>query len=96
MSGQKPSDASYIERLGQVLRQQDPSSLRTFLAENARSYGGGDRAAEIERQSDAEIEALMHRMILARSDLSSLHVASRAWLQQRGLKSPSDEPSRRN
>jgi hypothetical protein len=38
----------------------------------------------------------MHRMILARSDLSSLHAESRAWLRQRGLKAPSDEPGRRN
>ncbi|MBM2809944.1 MAG: hypothetical protein HW416_703 [Chloroflexi bacterium] len=96
MTREGRSDASYVDRLGEVLRQRDPSALSAFLIDNARSYGGDRRVAEIESQSSDEIEMLMHRMIVARSDLSALHAASRAWLKQRGLKAPSDEPSRRN
>jgi hypothetical protein len=38
--------------------------------------------AEVEGRSLAEMEELMHRMILARADLEALHAGSRAALAQ--------------
>ena len=35
--------------------------------------------------SDDELEALLHRMIVARPDLQDLHRASRAWLFKHGI-----------
>jgi hypothetical protein len=78
------------------LRQRSPEALRGFLVANARRFGDERQVADIDGQSADEIEALMHRMTLARSDLAEFHTSSRAWLASRGLTGPTDEPSRRN
>ena len=91
-----PSDRDYVDRLGAVLRTRDAAELRAFLQENARQFGGESEARKIESQTDEEIEILLHRMTLARSDLSEYHAASRLWLQQRGIGVPPPNRSRRN
>jgi hypothetical protein len=63
-----------------VLRSRSPSALRDFLVERARRYGDERQVAEIEGRGADDLEALMHRMILARPDLSELHAGSRRWL----------------
>jgi hypothetical protein len=73
-------DTVYQKRLGQILRLRDPSALRSFLVEQARMYGDDGQVHTIEAQSDAALEMIMHRMILARTDLFDLHRASQAAL----------------
>jgi hypothetical protein len=91
-----PSDRDYVERLGAVLRTRDSAQLRAFLTESARRFGGADQAKQVEGQSDEEVEILLHRMTLARSDLSEYHAASRLWLQQHGIGIPPSDRARRN
>jgi hypothetical protein len=90
------ADQQYVERLGAVLRTQDVEQLRGFLIENARRFGDEAQVTQITGQSAQELEALMHRMIVARSDLAELHPSSRTWLQQHGQNPPQAEPHRRN
>jgi hypothetical protein len=71
---------SYPVELGRALRAGDAEQLRAFLIQNARSFGNQDQAEELAAQSRDQIEALMHRMTLARADLGELHEASRAAL----------------
>ena len=73
-------DRSYVQQLGGVLRQRDVAGLRAFLEAQAGRYGDQHQVDAIRGQSDAEIEALLHRMIVSRPDLSSLHAESRRWL----------------
>jgi len=91
-----PSDRDYVERLGVVLRTRDPAQLREFLTENAQQFGGESQAKQVEGQTDEEIEILLHRMTLARSDLSEYHAASRLWLQQHGIGIRPSDRARRN
>jgi hypothetical protein len=73
-------DQAYVVELGRVLRTKSPSALRDFLVEQARRYGDARQIAEIESRDAADLEALMHRMVLARPDLADLHPTSRRWL----------------
>lgn len=92
----RDADLQYVELLGDTLRAQDPERLRSFLVDQARRFGDEAQVVEIAGQSAAELEALMHRMTVARSDLAELHLASRAWLQQHGHGAPQSDPQRRN
>jgi len=90
------ADQAYVEQLGTVLRSVDPEQLRTFLVENARRYGDDAQVEQITHQSADDVEALMHRMILSRSDLSALHDGSRQWLARHGVRVPKASPDRSN
>jgi len=90
------TDGAYVEQLGAVLRTGDPEQLRAFLADNARRYGDDAQVEQITHQSAGELEGLMHRMILSRSDLSNLHEGSRQWLARNGVRVPKAAPDRRN
>ena len=74
---------SYAERLGEVLRRRDAGQLRAFLVENARRFGDQRQVADVEGKSTADMEELMHRMILARTDLKEFHGESQRWLTGR-------------
>jgi hypothetical protein len=89
-------DRTYVEQLGTVLRTRDPEQLRAFLLENARRYGDDAQVEQITGQSADELEGLLHRMILSRSDLAELHAGSRQWLAQHGVRVPKATPDRRN
>jgi hypothetical protein len=82
------SDSSYAARLGAVLRRRDPEALHLFLRESAAGYGDDRQVSEVEQRSHAEMEELMHRMILARQDLAELHQASAGWLREHGQSAP--------
>ena len=85
------SDQDYVAQLGEVLRRRDPQALRAFLEESAARFGDERQVADIRRRSPGEMAELMHRMILARADLSHLHQDSRRWLnarQSRPLRRP--------
>jgi hypothetical protein len=91
-------EASYAHQLGEVLRRRDPIALQLFLIQNARRYGDQRQVADVERQSHAALEELMHRMIIARADLKDLHRGSRQWLFSHGQDSygnDEDEAGRR-
>ena len=77
-------DRDYVSRLGQVLRQRDPAALREFLAEQAGRFGDERQVADIRTKDEAEMELLLHRMIVARPDLADLHAESQRWLADRG------------
>ena len=79
----KPSDSDYKAQLARVLRRRDPAALHLFLRQSAASYGDERQVAEVEQRSHAEMEELMHRMILTRPDLADLHAESQAWLASR-------------
>ena len=87
-----PRDSEYKARLGAILRRRDPAALHLFLRQSAAGYGDERQIADVEERSHAEMEELMHRMILARPDLSDLHPASRAWLAERNLGPPPARP----
>jgi hypothetical protein len=76
LSSSRGADGSYARRLGEVLRRRDPLALRAFLAEQAERYGDERQVADVRSKDDAEMEMLLHRMILARPDLSDLHAES--------------------
>jgi hypothetical protein len=84
LSMPKPSDQDYKARLGAVLRRRDPETLHLFLRQNASGFGDERQVVDVEERSHEEMEELMHRMILARTDMADLHAASRAWLAGRG------------
>jgi hypothetical protein len=79
-------EPGYRDRLGAVLRARDPAALRAFLLDSARRFGDQRQLDEVSHKSDAELEELMHRMIVARPDLAALHRASRDWLARHGIK----------
>jgi hypothetical protein len=76
-------DRDYVQRLGQVLRRRDPAALREFLAEQAGRFGDERQVADIRARDTAELELLLHRMIVARPDLADLHPESERWLATR-------------
>ena len=80
-----PRQISYAAQLGAVLRQGNPRVLRQFLIDNAARFGDQRQVADLEATSDPEMEELLHRMIVARSDLQPLHRASREWLFKQGI-----------
>ena len=88
-------DQEYARRLGQVLRQRDVAALRAFLEEQAGRYGDERQVEAIRAQSDAELEAILHRMILARPDLADLHAESQRRLGGSGGSPGADRRSRR-
>jgi hypothetical protein len=73
-------DRSYVAQLGEVLRQRDVGALRAFLEAQAGRYGDERQVDAIRAQSDAELETLLHRMIVSRPDLAQLHAESQRWL----------------
>jgi len=91
-----PREPSYVTKLGAVLRQRNPATLRLFLIENAARFGDQKQVADVQDRSDAEMEELLHRMIVARPDLRDLHRASREWLFRHGIDSYGETGGRRN
>ena len=91
-----PREPSYVAQLGSVLRQRDPSALRAFLVRSAERFGDTRQVAEVQAKSPAEMEELLHRMILARPDLKDLHRASREWLFRHGIDTFGQTGERRN
>ena len=91
-----PRKESYATQLGAVLRRRDVTALRRFLVESAGRFGNERQVADVEQKSDAEMEELLHRMIVARPDLSDLHRASREWLFRHGIDSFGETDERRN
>jgi hypothetical protein len=87
---------SYAAQLGGVLRRRDPRALRVFLVDSASRFGDAKQVADVQAKSEAEMEELLHRMIVARPDLQELHRASREWLFRHGIDSFGDEGPRRN
>ncbi len=77
-------ERGYAASLGAVLRQRSVAALRAFLEAQAGRYGDERQVEAIRIQSDAEIEHLLHRMTLARPDLTPLHAESRRWLAAQG------------
>jgi hypothetical protein len=91
-----PNEPSYRAQLGAVLRQRDVRALRVFLLRAAQRYGDVKQVDDVESKSDDELEELMHRMIVARNDLTDLHRASREWLFRHGIDTFGDDDGRRN
>jgi hypothetical protein len=91
-----PREPSYAAQLGAVLRRRDVGALRVFLVQSAERFGDARQVAEVEAKSDAEMEELLHRMTIARPDLSDLHRASREWLFKHGIDSYGETGERRN
>jgi hypothetical protein len=89
-------DRSYGAELGAVLRQRDVPALRAFLEAQAGRYGDERQVEAIRAQTDAELEALLHRMTVARPDLGDLHAESERWLTSQGAgpTAPPPGPSR--
>ena len=93
MPGREPS---YPEQLGLVLRARDPEKLREFLLQSAQRFGDERQVADVQAKSDEEMEELLHRMIVARPDLSDLQRASREWLFRHGIDAYGETGGRRN
>jgi hypothetical protein len=91
-----PSDASYRGQLGIVLRQQSVPALRNFLRAAAERSGDERQVAEIDARTDDDLEALLHRMTVARPDLSDLHRHSREWLFKHGIDPYGEADGRQN
>ena len=91
-----PREPSYAFQLGTVLRQRDPEALRQFLLASADRFGDAKQVADVQGKSDAEMEELLHRMIVARPDLDDLHRASREWLFRHGIDAYGESGERRN
>jgi hypothetical protein len=79
-----------------VLRRQNPLALQRFLAESAARFGNEHEVSSLEQKSEDEMRELMHRMIVARTDLTDLHRASREWLFKNGIDSYGAEGALRN
>ena len=91
-----PGEPSYRVQLGTVLRQRDVRALRAFLLQSAQRYGDARQVDDVEAKSEEELEELLHRMIVARNDLTDLHRASREWLFRRGIDTFGEDDGRRN
>jgi hypothetical protein len=89
-------EPSYADQLGAILRRRDARALRSFLRQSALRFGDETQVADVDAKSDAELEELLHRMIVARPDLQDLHRASREWLFRRGIDSFGEDDGRRN
>jgi hypothetical protein len=89
-------EPSYPAQLGVVLRRRDSVALREFLLASAERYGDERQVADVEGKTDAEMEELLHRMIIARPDLEDLHRASREWLFRHGIDAYGESGERRN
>jgi hypothetical protein len=91
-----PREPSYAAQLGAVLRRRDPLALKDFLIRSAERFGDQRQIDDVQGKSPAQLEELMHRMIVARPDLRELHRASRAWLFKHGIDPFGDDGGRRN
>ncbi|MBV9893395.1 MAG: hypothetical protein JO020_04425 [Chloroflexi bacterium] len=91
-----PREPSYAAQLGAVLGRRDAAALRLFLMQAAERFGDERQVADVRDKSDAEMDELLHRMILSRSDLSELHRASREWLFRHGIDAFGATGERRN
>ncbi len=77
-------DQDYVRQLGEILRRRDPEALRGFLVEQAARFGDERQVADVRERDPAELEALLHRMIVALPDLVDLHAESERWLATHG------------
>jgi hypothetical protein len=91
-----PREPSYAAQLASVLRQRNVAMLQAFLVRSAERFGDLRQVAEVQAKSPAEMEELLHRMIVARHDLKDLHRASREWLFRHGIETFGDAGERRN
>jgi hypothetical protein len=91
-----PGEPSYRAQLGSVLRQRDVRALRAFLLHSAERYGDSRQVDDVQAKSEDELEELLHRMIVARNDLTDLHRASREWLFRHGIDTFGEDDGRRN
>ena len=91
-----PREPSYANQLGAVLRTRDPVALRRFLLASAERFGDERQVDDVLGKSDAEMEELLHRMIISRPDLDDLHRASREWLFRHGIDAYGESGERRN
>jgi hypothetical protein len=91
-----PREPSYAAQLASVLRKRDVTALRAFLLKSAERFGDTKQVADVQQKSADELEELLHRMILARSDLQDLHRASREWLFHHGIDAFGEDDGRRN
>ena len=91
-----PREPSYAARLGAVLRLRNPDQLRDFLLASAQRFGDARQVADVEGKTNDEMLELLHRMIVARSDLKDLHRASREWLFLHGVDTFGESGERRN
>jgi hypothetical protein len=91
-----PREPSYVAQLGRVLRQRDVAALQAFLVRSAERFGDLRQVADVQAKSLEEMEELLHRMIVARPDLTDRHRASREWLFRHGIDTFGDAGERRN
>jgi hypothetical protein len=91
-----PREPSYPAQLGTVLRTRDPVALRRFLLASAARFGDERQVADVQGKSDADMQELLHRMIISRPDLNDLHRASREWLFHHGIDAFGESGERRN
>jgi hypothetical protein len=89
-------EPSYAAQLGAVLRQRDAGALREFLVRSAERFGDERQVEDVRSKSNDEMQELLHRMIVSRSDLEDLHRASREWLFRRGIDVFGQSGERRN
>jgi hypothetical protein len=89
-------EPSYGAQLGSVLRRRDAAALKAFLLQSAERFGDEKQVADVREKSPAEMEELLHRMIVARPDLQDLHRASREWLFRHGIDPFGEGGPRRN
>jgi hypothetical protein len=84
-SNRRDDDSKYVREMRSVLRRKDVAALRDFLARSAEERDDAGEAEEIRGIPDADLEARMHKMIMARKDLDDLHASSREWLIAHGF-----------
>jgi hypothetical protein len=84
-SNKRDGDSTYVKQMASVLRKKDVAALRDFLARSAEERNDDGEAAEIRGIPEADLEARMHKMIVARKDLVDLHDESREWLIAHGF-----------
>jgi hypothetical protein len=84
-TNKRDTDASYVQQMAAVLRKRDVAALREFLVTAANERNDAGEVAEIQGIPEADLEARMHKMIMARKDLSDMHDESRKWLIAHGF-----------
>ena len=85
-SNRRDDDIVYVRQMGGVLRKNDVAALRDFLAASAEERNDPGEAMEIRGIPEADMEARMHKMIVARKDLEDIHAESREWLVAHGFR----------
>lgn len=83
--------ATYLAELAEIIRRDpdlaDMAALRAFLRAHQDSFGPRTAALMLSAD-DMTLRTLLHVMVLAASELSDLHAASRAWLAGHGRNLP--------